>query len=219
MSSLAKLVQLGILDPDFLKLYTDASEEGSGSGSGSEPQPDPTPNHRRGPERRPLDRAELSSEPTVEYVTRPDSDLDSDSDSAQTQVPNDLEYYQNVGYHWLYSSPTYGWWHFAKDDNEKLEQMYRNGQKRGTIQIGHNSFTIDFEHMMQQGAGKPRHILRSPTLGDLLLKGVAGSRISKRDILADSVDQSHFGVPLSSGLDSDSDSDSDSSASTIDTDE
>lgn len=185
MSSLEQLVKFGVLDPDFLKLNLQPDSEPEPE----EPEPDCV--RSRGSNRHRLDH--VSSEPTVEYITR--SSLPA---ITGTQVPNDLDYYQNVRYHWLYSSPSYGWWHFAKDDNEQLEQMYRNGQQRGTIQIGHASFTVDFERMIQQGTGKPRHILRSPTLGDILLKGVAGSRISKRDILADSVDQSHFGIASAS---------------------
>jgi hypothetical protein len=211
MSSLEQLVKLGVLDPDFLKLD---SEPGSDSDLGldSEPGSDLGLEQQRGSgyerrrgyhgtsDRRSLDH--VSSEPMVEYITR----ASPAPSVSSAQVPNDLEYYQNVRYHWLYSSPSYGWWHFAKDDNEQLEQMYRNGQRQGTIQIGYNSFTVDFEHMMQKGAGKPRHILRSPTLGDILLKGVAGSRISKRDILADSVDQSHFGTAVATSDDLESES-------------
>jgi len=198
MSSLEQLVKLGVLDPDSLKLDLQPEPEPE-----SEPEPEPGPDlllehgsvymRRRGSDRHRLDH--VSSEPTVEYIAR------SSLPAPSPQVPNDLDYYQNVKYHWLYSSPSYGWWHFAKNDNEQLEQMYRNGQQCGTIQIGYNSFTVDFERMMQQGTGKPRHILRSPTLGDILLKGVAGSRISKRDILADSVDQSHFGIASASSDD------------------
>jgi len=203
MSSLEQLVQLGILDPDFLKL-----DSGLDSGSGStgsvmpEQQSHDRGSERRGSDRRYLDHA--SSEPIVEYIAR----ASPAPTSSTAQMPNDLEYYQNVKYHWLYSSPSYGWWHFAKDGNEHLEQMYRNGQRQGSIQIGYNSFTVDFEHMMQKGGGKPRHILRSPTLGDILLKGVAGSRISKRDILTDSVDQSHFGTASATSDDPESESDS-----------
>jgi hypothetical protein len=131
---------------------------------------------------------EPASQQVVEYVDR------AAPPPAPPTTPNDLNYYQDIEYHWLYSSPSYGWWHFSKNDNNILEDLYRSGQRQGTLQIGHNAFTVDFAKMQQYGSGKPRHMLRTTTLGDIVLKGVAGSRIAKRDILANSVDQSHFGV-------------------------
>lgn len=180
-SSLAQLVKMGLLDSDFLVLdnnQVQAQAQGQTQAS----------SHAS---------AATAAEVEVEYVDRNPA-------SVQDTVPDDLEYYKQVTYHWLYASPSYGWWHFTKDDNEQLENMYRSGQKQGTLYIDNNTFTIDFEKMLQQGARRPRHLLRTPTLGDIVLKGVAGSRIVKRDILENSVDHSHFGVPrtLQGSLDS-----------------
>lgn len=98
----------------------------------------------------------------------------------------ETEYYRTVKYHWLYSSPSYGWWHFSKDDNEKLEHSYRSGKNVVNLYICNNSYNIDFSKMTQiagGGHGRPRHILRTTSLGNIVLKGVAGSRILKEDIL------------------------------------
>lgn len=187
-SSLEQLVKLGILDQDFLQLdSTDVQiqqsrDHSSGSGSGSDQDQDQVQDQVRD---------HPDQEPHVVYMDRPQQHSHQLSQlPQQQQQQDDLAYYQNVGYHWLYSSPSYGWWHFSKDDNEKLEQAYRSGQQHLTMDIGQHTFTIDFSKMLQQGGGKPRHLLRSPTLSDIVLKGVAGSRIEKRDILANS--QSNF---------------------------
>jgi hypothetical protein len=124
-----------------------------------------------------------------------DEDQDEALDPAPDQLalePPDLAYYQTVGYHWLYSSPSYGWWHYAKEDNDKLESMYQTGNKKFQLNVEGNTFHIDYERMVQQGTGKPRNLLRTTTLKDIALKGVAGSRIQKRDILEQTVSRQHF---------------------------
>ena len=178
MSGLEQLVKMGILNPDFLKLedvkvqtQSDVNLQSQTSADNATIVATATPPQSDGM--------------NVKYMNRPDT--------LTTYPLTDLVYYQTVLYHWLYSSPSYGWWHFSKEDNEHLENMYRSGQKSTILEVGNNTFTINFEHMLQKGVGKPRHLLRSPTLGDIVLKGVAGSKITKRDIAINTLDQSHFG--------------------------
>lgn len=198
MSSLDQLVKMGVLDADFLKLGKDGVQV-QGQGSQQTTQTDPTVEYvSRTPQQ--LDQQMKQSVGVVECTHQEMQDYAA-ATRPQPQAPDDLKYYQDVKYHWLYSSPSYGWWHFTKDDNELLEAEYRKGAKQCVISVGYNSFTVDFGQMLQKGGGKPRHILRSPTLGDIVLKGVAGSRIIKRDILVNSVDQSHFGISNSNDND------------------
>jgi hypothetical protein len=191
-SSLAQLVKMGLLDNDFLEIddnqvLSQVEAQLRAHEDAHEAHEDVHEAYEDVHESR---EAHESHDAFGEIVTY----TDRDPTPTPTSAPDDLEYYQKITYHWLYSSPSYGWWHFAKDDNETLEYMYRSGQRHCILHIGHNKFTIDFNKMQQQGDGRPRHLLRSPTLGDIVLKGVAGSKIAKRDILENSVDQSHFGA-------------------------
>ena len=109
----------------------------------------------------------------------------------------DLEYYQTVKYHWLYSSQSYGWWHFAVDDNDALELLYQTGNNNGQLLINGQNFNFNFRQMTQRGSGRSnRQILRVSSLTDIALRGVAGSRIEKRDITSAVVTHSNFVTEL-----------------------
>jgi hypothetical protein len=96
----------------------------------------------------------------------------------------ELKYYKTVQYHWLYSSPSYGWWHYDKEDNDRLENAYNGGKSTCESIIGNQSFHFDFERMTQRGRSHTtRQILRVTSLHDIALKGVAGSCIEKDDII------------------------------------
>lgn len=174
-SSLQQLINAGILEPDFAEL----------DGCMPEQRPDSPDLH-----------VSHVTEPTVSYMSRSQPDSvsgwkplyqstpePSPEPSPEPEPELETAYYRTVAYHWLYSSPSYGWWHFSKDDNDKLEKWYRSGQHMASLYICGNCYTIDFTQMTQKGNGKPRHLLRTTILGDIVLKGVAGSRILKNDIL------------------------------------
>jgi len=169
-SSLQQLIAAGILDKDFEVLEQTPEPEVE--------YHDVLPTERERLEEAYLDMCTgLGVSPTRSSAARP-----------TTQAPDDLLYYRTVGYHWLYSGGNYGWWHFAKNDNEKLETQYRQFKTAGgssggyALKICGHPYYIDFNEMTQRGSGKMRQLLRVSTLEDIALKGIAGSRITKRDI-------------------------------------
>lgn len=92
----------------------------------------------------------------------------------------DYTYYQSVKYHWLYSSQSYGWWHFSQEDNDTLEQAYQSGKPNTELSIGGHQFYFDFDRMIQRSRGRStRNVLRVPDLSDIALRGVAGTRLDK----------------------------------------
>lgn len=92
----------------------------------------------------------------------------------------DYSYYQSVKYHWLYSSQSYGWWHFSQEDNEALEKAYQSGKSETELAIGGNQFHFDFDKMIQRSRGRStRNVLRVKELFDIALRGIAGTRIDK----------------------------------------
>lgn len=93
---------------------------------------------------------------------------------------DDYSYYQAVKYHWLYSSQSYGWWHFSEEDNDILEKAYQSGKPDAELTIGGNQFYFDFDKMIQRSRGRStRNVLRVTELHDIALRGIAGTRIDK----------------------------------------
>lgn len=184
-NSIDQLVAMGILDKDFLEL-DDASIK---TGAMAEL---PSPVHEPGTL-------------IVEYMDRPEGPEGPEGPGrprrprsrSPASIPDDIDYYSNVNYHWLYSSPSYGWWHFTKQDNEVLERLYLDykldsDNNHPTLDIGKHNYIIDFNKMTQKGMSGVRQILRVTSIVDISLKGVAKSRISKRDITTKTLDVSNF---------------------------
>jgi hypothetical protein len=176
MSSLEQLVKMGLLDKDFLDL--------------------PKSNTEVEVVREESSDEESSDEMKVAYMPRDQTTPTPSSRRPQAQVePEDLnlEYYQTIQYHWLYSSQSYGWWHFSVTDNDALEEEYQSNSTAASIDINGQTFNFNFTRMTQRGSGRnTRQILRVTSLTDIALRGVAGSRIEKRDITSAIITKDNF---------------------------
>ena len=175
MSSLEQLIRDGILDKDFLQLGQSA---GAGAGANA------TVTYHSRTDAPAVDAPGTGSPtPSLDNQT---ADTTVDGQQVSPLVPGpptqqpalaDLTYYHNVAYHWLYSSPHYGWWHFAKDDNEQLEAVYTQKQPGCQLNINGQTYMVDFHRMTQKGIGKSRQLLRVTDMANIALKGVAGTHI------------------------------------------
>jgi hypothetical protein len=169
-SSLQQLVRMGILDPDFLEHDVRVQVQHLDQPQ-SRVQAHPQP--------------QAQGRFSVEYLDRPGdtptppptpTPAPAPTPTASSSLSDDLASIQSAAYHWLYSSPSYGWWHFSRNDNDYLERLYQSGQQQCSLNVGQNSYMVDFRKMQQLGQGRPRHVLRLTSLDSIVLKGVAGTR-------------------------------------------
>lgn len=105
-------------------------------------------------------------------------------DIKTSYIPSEAQYYKTVGYHWLYSSPSGGWWHYSKEDNEQLEDAYESDEDIVSLVIGNNSYACDLKDMLQvkvtdgkKSLRNVRYIKRVESLDDVELRGVAGKSL------------------------------------------
>ena len=98
-------------------------------------------------------------------------------------VSDSLEYYKTCTYHWLYSGRSHGWWHYSKNNNIALENLYRNGPGPSQLTINSKTYSINFVEMTQRENSSVRNILRVESLEHIALEGIDGSRIQKCDVI------------------------------------
>ena len=191
MSSIDQLVKSGILDPDFMALPI-------------EPVTVSTIDDKRTVPYEPQNElAELKARMSILKTRQQNTKLDvtwhkpaPPSPPPQPRlaptIPHindtanlaDADYYMQTPYHWLYSGRAHGWWHYAKQENITLESKYNLGNGSNCdITINDRSYSFNFTEMTQRAGSTVRNILRVESLDHIALRGVAGSRIQKSDIV------------------------------------
>ena len=105
------------------------------------------------------------------------------SDLPDSSVSDNLEYYKTCAYHWLYSGRSHGWWHYSKNNNIALENLYRSGPGQSQLTINNKTYSLNFVEMTQRENSSARNILRVESLEHIALTGIDGSRIQKCDII------------------------------------
>jgi hypothetical protein len=89
----------------------------------------------------------------------------------------ELDYVNNVKYHWLYEAKNDHWWHFDSDSNELLETSYNDKADQTDLSVnGKPPITINFIRMVQTtSTGNGRNIKRVDDLSTVKLRGIAGT--------------------------------------------
>lgn len=214
MSSLDQLVSMGLLDPDFLKLDSAVTDISTVDDkeippstvvlSDSEPESDMQGMRARRRRRRryiDMDSDDAGASAAIPDLDEEVDDVFSDFRPVLPQPQHvrqqparrppspspsmDLTYYQEIGYHWLYSSNSYGWWHFAEGDNDRLEELYQKHKQSSEpvhdLTIHGRRYQFNFTNMTQK-SNSTRNILRVASLADIALRGVAGTRLDSSQL-------------------------------------
>ncbi len=194
-SSLEQLVKSGILDADFLALPTNPVTV-STIDNHDRPEADDDYAARTLARYKASQQQPSRNEPTIQWHGRAQPKDDVDEAPVQTHnisrvapqlddqdLDLDLEYYKKCQYHWLYSGRAHGWWHYSKEENIALEDLYRSGSGQAQLTISGKTYAMNFMEMTQRLGGSVRNILRVDSLEHIALIGVAGSRIQKSDVV------------------------------------
>lgn len=203
MSDLEKLIQLGLLDRDFMdisdlslvnnesnteKLHDNDNDDTKSYVPQQPQQPKPR-EFRTYQTHQHTDDVEETFEHEIQpqrqaFKTHLDNIIDT-SDEEDHELSGDIyKYYREVQYHWLYSGLTKpGWWHYPKMDNDRLERKYKNGRAQTKIKVNGHDLIVDFNNMSQISGRSSRNILRIESLKDLYIKGIGGEPITRDQLL------------------------------------